>query len=245
MFVVQLVGRMADTVIETPYHAGSAGIANGTMRLATEDEVASAGYQIPHEQPPITIEEGFPAGYTVEPTEHGGFDLFNQGGIRLNTTPYVNLVAARSAAVENRDLAVTLQPVDSAANREALEGQLAQRPERTFTMADYRATEAPNGGFNILDPGGVVLNDEPLDSIETARAFAAEHLKTMIEQGEGPEDLDNGGIEDAELEVPEDWQSLHHMKQRSIARKISGEEPANTDAAKAVIEDYLRRKNVG
>lgn len=244
MFVVQLVGRMADSVIETPYAAGTSGIASGIFRLATESEIANAGYEIPHEAPPITIEDGFPAGYTVEPTEHGGFDLFDQGGVRLNTQPYANLVAARSAAIESRDLAITLQPVDTAVNREMLESQLPQRPERTFTIKDYQAVIVGEGQFNVIDPGGVILNDEPLGSIDEAKAFAENHLRLMIEQGEGPDD-EGDGVDDAEFEVPDGWQDLHHSKIRAMGRRISGEEPANTDAARAVIEDYVRRSTIG
>lgn len=244
MFVVQLVGRMADSVVEMPFHVATSCLANGTVRRASEAEIMAAGLEVVIQAPAITADSAFPEGYRVEPTPEGGYDLFEPGGIRLNQEPYINMAAARSAAIQALDMHFSaLIPVEEALSQEAMEAQIANRPERNFTLNDYQATpvDGEEGVFHVYDPGGIRLTEDPVIGLEAARAFAAEHLRLMLAQGEGPL-RDGDKREDAEVVVPDDWQTMHHMKVKALARLILGEEPANLDAAKAAIEDYLRRK---
>lgn len=244
MYVVQLIGRLAESVIELPYSAAQSGIAMGTCRLATDDEIKNAGI-IPIEAPILVSDEiAMPDGYRFEPTEHGGYDLFDRGGVRLNEEPFPNIPAARSFALEHADAGLIRVNVSDQLNPEVQQGQLATRPVREFTLADYRAEPGEEEGtYNLFDVGGVKLNEEPLRSKEEAQALAQEHLDLALAQGEGPEnDPGRGNEEDREVEVPANWQELHHMKRKAIARLIMGEEPPNTDAADAAIADYVLRQ---
>lgn len=44
------------------------------------------------------------------------------------------------------------------------------------------------------------------------------------------------------VDIPTNWQTLHHATKKKLAREIGGEEPANTEAAEAVIEAELARR---
>lgn len=44
------------------------------------------------------------------------------------------------------------------------------------------------------------------------------------------------------VDIPGNWQTLHHATKKKLAREVSGEEPANTEAAEAVIEAELARR---
>lgn len=45
-----------------------------------------------------------------------------------------------------------------------------------------------------------------------------------------------------EVVIPDNWQSLHHATKKKLAREISGEDPADTAAAEAVIEAEIARR---
>lgn len=249
MYVMQLVGRAADSVVEMPFHVAQIAITNGTCRKATEAEILAAGLGIPNQAPPLDTADVMPEGYSLKPFEHGGFDLFDPGGIRLNDEPYANAAAARSAAIEAVDMHVTrFVPIEEVLSPEMQALQLAQRPTRQFTTADYEArpTEdaTDSGPFHVYDPGGIRLTEDPVPDIAAAREFAAEHLALMLAQGEGPDaDGDVGNNVDEEVQIPADWESLHHMKIRAFARLIAGEELPSLDAAKAAIRDYVAAQN--
>lgn len=243
MYVVQLIGRLADTVIELPYSAAQSGIAMGTCRIASDAEITRAGI-VPEEAPPIIADgNAMPDGYRFTPTEGGGYDLFDRGGVRLNDQPFPNVPAARSFALEHADESLIRVPVSDQLNPEVQTDQIATRPVRKFTLADYRAEPGEiTGTWDLFDAGGVKLNEEPLDSPDAAKAMAQEHLDLALEQGEHTEnDPDRGNEDDREVEVPTDWKELHHMKRKALARLIMGEEPPNLDAADAAIADYVKR----
>lgn len=44
------------------------------------------------------------------------------------------------------------------------------------------------------------------------------------------------------VDIPVDWQTLHHATKKKLAREISGAEPADTGSAEAVIEAELARR---
>ena len=45
----------------------------------------------------------------------------------------------------------------------------------------------------------------------------------------------------AAIEIPDDWKDAHHKKRKSLAKQITGNEPANTEDADRVIAAYLRK----
>lgn len=54
--------------------------------------------------------------------------------------------------------------------------------------------------------------------------------------------VDQSGTTTPTIDIPANWQTLHHATKRKLAREISGEEPASTEAAEAVIEVELARR---
>lgn len=80
--------------------------------------------------------------------------------------------------------------------------------------------------------------------------FTADGQKAIFDS---PEDVPEGWMTRDELEagmaapkeaatIPDDWGSLHWKTQASLAKTISGEEPANAAAAKAIIEAEVARR---
>lgn len=52
-----------------------------------------------------------------------------------------------------------------------------------------------------------------------------------------------GDEEDAPpVDIPADWQSLHHATKKKLAREISGDDVDNTDAAEAIIEAEIAKR---
>lgn len=105
MFVRQLIGRTAGTIIEMPYSAAEACLANGTVALVTDEEIRQAGFS-PPEPPPRAVVPLVPHGYEAHSRIDGqGYDLFRQpvnrnerGDITdepVNPTPLHNLAALR------------------------------------------------------------------------------------------------------------------------------------------------------
>jgi hypothetical protein len=97
MFVRQLIGREAGTIINLPAHAAEASLLAGTVSTVTDEELAEAGLnETPAE--PLPYPEQMPPGFRAEPSEDGGFDVLDAGGVTLNTEFIPNLPAARSFA---------------------------------------------------------------------------------------------------------------------------------------------------
>ncbi|MCS0497868.1 hypothetical protein NVS89_22515 [Ancylobacter sp. MQZ15Z-1] len=57
-----------------------------------------------------------------------------------------------------------------------------------------------------------------------------------------PSTSNASGAQDAPVEIPENWHELHHATKKKLAREISGQEPADTAAAEAVIEAEIARR---
>lgn len=105
MFVRQLIGRTAGTIVEMPYSAAEACLANGTVARVTDEEIRQAGLT-PPEPPPQVAVPVVPPGYEAHSRIDGqGYDLFRQPVTRnergdiideaVNPTPLHNLAALR------------------------------------------------------------------------------------------------------------------------------------------------------
>src|SRR3954471_20828631 len=97
MFVMQLIGRQADSVIDMPFAEAKACMENGTVRQATQEEITAA-----IEQPSAPFvaprDEILLAGYRMEPSENGGYDVFDAGGVKISRSerqPLRNQLEAR------------------------------------------------------------------------------------------------------------------------------------------------------
>ncbi len=105
MYVRQQVGRQAGAIIEMPYEAATANLANGTVSAVSEQEIAEAGL------PPVgglmaAPPDALLADFKIEPDGFGGFNLYDAGGVPLNEAlnggkPFHNHAAARSAAMDH------------------------------------------------------------------------------------------------------------------------------------------------
>ncbi|MER8615977.1 hypothetical protein NKG99_03850 [Mesorhizobium sp. M1409] len=98
MFVRQLIGREAGTIIELPYHAATASLGMGTCAEVSDAEIAEAGL-IPAPTYSAIRPDEMPAGYRAIPSEGGGFDVIDAGGVTVNKEFIPNLPAARSFAL--------------------------------------------------------------------------------------------------------------------------------------------------
>ncbi|TPJ60829.1 Rho termination factor N-terminal domain-containing protein [Mesorhizobium sp. B2-6-1] len=98
MFVRQLIGREAGTIIELPYHAATASLGMGTCAEVTDDEIAEAGLTPAPTYSAIRPDE-MPDGYRAVASEGGGFDVIDAGGVVVNQEFIPNLPAARSFAL--------------------------------------------------------------------------------------------------------------------------------------------------
>ena len=63
--------------------------------------------------------------------------------------------------------------------------------------------------------------------------------KSALPAGSDAGEGQGGG---AEVEIPDDWANLHHATKRKLAREISGTDPADLDAAEAVIAAEVARR---
>ncbi|WP_132254730.1 hypothetical protein [Methylobacterium segetis] len=237
MYVRQLVGRLAGTIVQMPFSAATSNIAAGTCATVTDDEITAAGLQL-EPVPSDAAPDGLPAGFRVEPTEGGGFDLLDAGGVRLNDEPFPNLPAARSFAAEHIVAQTTVAVIDLS--------QVPGQEPQVLLLDAYRFEPVEGGGFNLFDPGGVLLNPEPFEDEEAVLLARRQHYAAA--RGMTPEELEaeeaGPGLQPTGVDVPQDWESLHHAKRRALAKHISGEDPENTEAADRTIRAYLAARQV-
>jgi hypothetical protein len=92
MFVMQLIGRQAETVIDMPYAEATACIGNGTVRRATEEQSTAPVVHMTTDQ--------LMAGYRIEPFEGAGFNVFDAGGVKINQEPLRNQLVAQEFVVD-------------------------------------------------------------------------------------------------------------------------------------------------
>lgn len=100
MYVRQLVGRQAGQIVEMPHEVGKAAIEGETAAAVTDAEIHDGGFQAINQDLPVTP-DALLAGYRIEPSASGGgFDLFDQGGVRVNEAAYHNYIEAREGALQ-------------------------------------------------------------------------------------------------------------------------------------------------
>jgi hypothetical protein len=237
MWIKQLIGRLAGQVVDLPFSAAENVLANGTGVLATDTEVIAAGFDpVPVVAPVRT--DVLPIGYRAEPTEVGGFDLYDAAGALVNVEPLANMIVAIEAAHDHREavfLPVQTIPV----------GQLPPElpiPPR-ITTADYSFDPIDSGGFDVFDPAGLKINDGPVADEAAVRAMVLLHLAQAT--GRTAEQVEADELEEppvVETTVPDDWRTLHWSQRKALALRINGGAPvANAAEADHVIEEYLTR----
>lgn len=105
MFVRQLIGREAGSIIPLPYHAAQAALDMGTCAPVTDEEIAQAGLD-PEPSIVLVKPDEMPEGYRVDVAEGGGYNVIDAGGVNLTPDLEIpNLAAARSFAMEHAGLA--------------------------------------------------------------------------------------------------------------------------------------------
>ncbi len=242
MWVKLLIGRNADAIVDLPFSAAESSIANGTAARATDAEIVAAGLEINPVAEPANVDV-LPGGYRAEPTEVGGFDLFDAAGLRINEQPIPNMAALLSTAHEHRHAVVPQIGVGLQVELDDLERLKAE-------FDSYRLQEE-NMAFVVYDPAGVAIQGGPFpdrDAAELARrqhhaaalGFAdLEEYEVMLGEPRNPIVDGMGG---ARIEVPSDWRDLHHSTRRALARDIAGKDIESTAEADSVIVDYLATK---
>lgn len=237
MWIKQLIGRLAGQVVDLPFSAAENVVANGTGVLATDAEVLAAGFDPMPAVAPVRTDT-LPIGYRVEPTEVGGYDLYDAAGALVNVEPLANMIVAVEAAHDHRKavyLPVQTIPI----------GQLPPElpiPPRILT-ADYVFDPIEGGGFNVFDPAGVKISDGPVADEAAVRTMILLHLAQAtgrtVEQVEADE-LELPPV--TEISVPDDWKAMHWSQRKALALRINGGKPvANAAEADHVIEEYLTR----
>ncbi len=167
MYVRQLVGNRAGSIVEMPFDVAVNKIENGTAEAVTEDEILAArdGEPIVQENFP----EGIPTGYQIKPDEMAGFLVFDAGGCQLNrdVPPYRNLAEARSAAWSHYEHAANQAAATTVAEAEVKKG----RPVGGSKAAAAAAAEAEAAALAAAE--------------EEAKAKAAAEEKSKSETKEG------------------------------------------------------------
>ena len=99
---------------------------------------------------------------------------------------------------------------------------------------------SPNGvKIEHLVPGDARDFGDHADGLEAAGYIGA--VGEVLKQPEGGKHGTDAGDVSA-VEIPADWSGLHHATRKKLAREISGDEPADTAAADAVIAAELARR---
>lgn len=104
-----------------------------------------------------------------------------------------------------------------------------------------------------LVPMMIVDSFAPYERDQIAGFPADEAYKLFIRGHAVPFEIDPSDFADEEgeggpvlepinVEIPEDWESLHHLTKRSLAGKISGAPVANKEDAGEIITAELKRR---
>ncbi|MFG1304162.1 hypothetical protein V5F34_08485 [Xanthobacter autotrophicus] len=93
--------------------------------------------------------------------------------------------------------------------------------------------------IEVLKPGDARDFGELTAGLDAAGFLESEGTLAPNSGGTAP---GAGGEGATEVVIPEDWKSLHHATKKKLAREITGEDPADTAAAEAVIEAEIARR---
>lgn len=119
MWVRQLIGRQAGTIVEMPFADAQLAKANDTAADVTAEEIAEAGHQVQAQATEAPAEKMI-EGYRVESSlRGGGFDVFDAGGVRINDDPLHNHIVARDHAVAHARAMRALPPLAVKTDRTA------------------------------------------------------------------------------------------------------------------------------
>lgn len=94
--------------------------------------------------------------------------------------------------------------------------------------------------IEVLKPGDARDFGELTAGLEAAGFLESEGAQPPNSGGSATDGT--GGDGPTEVVIPENWQGLHHATKKKLAREITGEDPANTAAAEAVIEAEIARR---
>ena len=236
MWIKQLIGRLAGQVVDLPFSAAENVVANGTGVPATDAEVIAAGFEVVSVVVPVRTDV-LPLGYRVEPTEVGGYDLYDAAGALVNVAPIVNMIAAVEAAHNHRE--ATVMPLATIPIGEM--SPLLPTPALP-RIADY-SFDPVEGGFDVFDPAGARINEAPVADEASVRALVLAHLAEATGRTVGEVEADERELPPlVEIEVPQNWRDLHWSQRKALALRINAGAPvANAAEADHVIEDYLTR----
>lgn len=235
MWMKQLIGRLAGSIVEIPYSAAQNAEMNGTAVRATDEEIAAAGIEVERIVETASVDV-LPLGYSVEIVEDG-YDLIDPAGLTINTEVHRSLPAAISAAHDH--VAATVLPVVEIVPI----GQMpSDAPPVRLSIEDY-STEEVEGGFDLYDPNDVKVNDAPLADEAAVRRASIEHLAKVTDRTVAEVEAEISGEEPDEpnhVAVPANWKSLRAAERRDLAKLITGKDLTTAQADEA-IEEYVTR----
>jgi hypothetical protein len=143
--------------------------------------------------------------------------------------------------------------VEQVSHEEAAEAGLSPTPAHAGEFAHpealprgYRVEpsiddDTPIGGFDVLDPGGVRVNQEPLRNHTEARSLAREHaLSARFPETGDPEAQSLTESED-EVEIPENWRDMNAADLKELASYFSDDVRNKSDAIEVIEAEVARR----
>lgn len=163
MFVRQLIGREAGTIINLPFTAAQSCLAMGTVEAVSDEEIAAAGLEL--EPVVVNRPDELPHGFRVETIPGGGFDLYDPGGVNISKeVDLPNLIAARDLAWS------ILHPAEAAPDTTALE---ALNKADLQKIADDAGIEIASGAkkaeiFDALVAAGISAPPVAAEVVEPA-----------------------------------------------------------------------------
>lgn len=184
MWVKQLIGRQKDMIVEMPFAEAQLAIGNQTASQATPEEIVEAGHQ-PASQAVEVHPDKLLEGYRIEPSEGGGFNIFDAGGVQLNDDPLHNHIVARDHAVNHaramRNLPPMAEKTEGGADYADLTAEQLRAEAKARGLDDSKATKkkdlvtlltkddaakaASAGSDAVVDPDFDAMSVEQLEAI--------------------------------------------------------------------------------
>jgi len=113
-------------------------------------------------------------------------------------------------------------------------GTCVQMPFDVFQRNKDNGTVCEIGQEPVIR--GMVWGPIP-DGVEAAAP--AEVAPAEVAPADPDTDTDTDSDDAGAVEVPEDWQTLHHMSRRALAKEITGDTYDDAASADAAIQAYL------
>ena len=179
MFVRQLIGRQAGTIVEMPFHAATAALACGTCSEVSDAEIAAAGIVTAPRVSAVTAEEA-PRGYRIEADPVAGYNVRDPGGVQMNAQPFPNLSAARSFAHNHHQHAAGQSVRGSVPGAGAIRAALDAGPASRSDSGDKPNEDSPGGDGAEGQAGG--------DGAQNAAAGGSDTEGDPAEKSVAPEE---------------------------------------------------------